>query len=167
MLLLGGFMKTLLVFLGFFPFVVANQAVACSYSEPTVKELFKYSDLVFVGKVTKIQQMGSNEDYVPPSIIATFAVSGYWKGLIGKSFTLYTTERVHPCDGKSSKRARAISYTPRSIRPRSGLRASAQQHLSNRDYQKRMITFLNLEAEETISPTLVKISKRSVSPKVQ
>ncbi len=95
-------------------FVAAGStAYSCSCADPTVREKFRTSDLVFVGRVTDIQAAPANSDMFLYTV--TLHVERKWKGSAKPDVTvLWAYDRPGWCNDLSlAKGQRYLIYTSR------------------------------------------------------
>ena len=58
----------------------AAEARACSCGDPSVREKFRTSDSVFVGRVTELRGFGPTDDFPLAEYLVKFKVERRWKG---------------------------------------------------------------------------------------
>ena len=83
---------------------------ACSCSFPTVPRALSQADLVFRGKLVKIEYLDPPQSVphavfkdrmvsLPRRFLATLEVNGVWKGRVGRTIVLHTREGSSDCVG--------------------------------------------------------------------
>jgi hypothetical protein len=91
----------------------SSTAYSCSCADPTVREKFRTSDLVFVGRITDIQAAPSNSDMFVYTV--TLHVEKKWKGAAKSDVrVLWAYDRPGWCnDLPLAKGQRYLIYTSR------------------------------------------------------
>jgi hypothetical protein len=91
-------------------FLVSQPIHACECGFPDVRKAVKDADLVFRGKLVKVEYIDppltapdpifkSRTVSIPRRFLATLEVSGVWKGRVGPTIVLHTRESSSDCVG--------------------------------------------------------------------
>ena len=67
--------------------VCAPDAHACSCGEQSVRDKFRYSDAVFLGRVVELTPFGPTDDFPMAMYVVRFEVERRWKGAKGHEVT--------------------------------------------------------------------------------
>jgi hypothetical protein len=91
-------------------FLTSRAIHACSCSFPDVPKAVEQADLVFRGKLVKVEYVDPPQSAphvifkdrtvsVPRRFLATLEISGVWKGRVGRTIVLHTREGSSDCVG--------------------------------------------------------------------
>ena len=79
--------------------IFSASAFACDCGGPTGVKALGGADAAFRGVVTNIEFLEPKTDRNEPKIKVSFSVSRVWKGDVGKTFVLHTTQNSYSCAG--------------------------------------------------------------------
>ena len=69
------------------PLCAPAEAFACSCADPSVREKFRASDAVFLGKVVEMSPFEPDRDFPLGMYLVRFEVERRWKGGVGREVT--------------------------------------------------------------------------------
>jgi hypothetical protein len=95
--------------------ICAPAAHACSCGEQSVRQKFRYSDAVFLGRVVEMSPFGPTEDFPVAMYVVRFAVERRWKGAASREVTAVADfDQPGFCgDLKLAVGGRFLIYAPR------------------------------------------------------
>ena len=78
---------------------LSHDGLACSCRAPRASKALEGAAAAFSGKVTKVEYLDADEEFVEPRIVVTFEIYRSWKGPLNKSAILHTVYNKWTCNG--------------------------------------------------------------------